>query len=83
MASNQLRLWLSTFAYLLLERLRTLALPNTVLERAELGILANMSMMQLQGTAFSCTGEAVLAGGGLAGRNVCSKTHSPMRSPWV
>jgi len=39
MASNQLRLWLSTFAYLLLERLRTLALPNTVLERATAGTI--------------------------------------------
>ena len=34
MASNQLRLCLSSFACLLLERLRTLTLPNTVLERA-------------------------------------------------
>ena len=39
MAFNQLRLWLSTFAYLLLERLRTLALPNTVLERATAGTI--------------------------------------------
>ena len=39
MASNQLRLWLSTFAYLLLERLRTLALPNTVLSRASAGTI--------------------------------------------
>ena len=39
MASNQLRLWLSTFAYLLLERLRTLALSNTVLERATAGTI--------------------------------------------
>jgi hypothetical protein len=39
MASNQLRLWLSTFAYLLLERLRTLALPNTVLARATAGTI--------------------------------------------
>ena len=39
MASNQLRLWLSTFAYLLLERLRTLALSNTVLARATAGTI--------------------------------------------
>lgn len=39
MASNQLRLWLSTFAYLLLERLRTLALQKTVLERATAGTI--------------------------------------------
>jgi hypothetical protein len=34
---NQLRLWLSTFAYLLLERLRTLGLAGTELARATLG----------------------------------------------
>jgi hypothetical protein len=34
-----LRLWLSTFAYLLLERLRTLALPKTVLARATAGTI--------------------------------------------
>lgn len=39
MASNQLRLWLSTFAYFLLERLRTLALQGTVLERATAGTI--------------------------------------------
>lgn len=39
MASNQLRLWLSTFAYFLLERLRTLALKGTVLERATAGTI--------------------------------------------
>ena len=34
MASNQLRLWFSTFALLLFERLRTLALRGTQLGRA-------------------------------------------------
>ena len=34
MASNQLRLWLSTFALLIFERLRTLALQGTPLGRA-------------------------------------------------
>lgn len=38
-ASNQLRLWLSTFAYFLVERLRTLALRGTVLERATAGTI--------------------------------------------
>jgi hypothetical protein len=36
-ASNQLRLWLATFGYLLLERLRTLGLTGTALERATVG----------------------------------------------
>jgi hypothetical protein len=36
-ASNQLRLWLSTFAYLLLARLRRVALKGTVLARATAG----------------------------------------------
>lgn len=37
LASNQLRLWLATFAYLLLERLRTLGLAGTDLARATAG----------------------------------------------
>lgn len=37
MGSNQLRLWLSTFAYLLLERLRTLTLQGTELASATAG----------------------------------------------
>jgi hypothetical protein len=39
MASNQLRLWLSTFAYLLLERVRTLGCEGTELARATAGTL--------------------------------------------
>jgi len=39
MASNQLRLWLSTFALLLMERLRSLALGGTVLARATAGTI--------------------------------------------
>ncbi len=37
MASNQLRLWMSTFTYLLVSRLRALALPKTRLARATAG----------------------------------------------
>lgn len=37
LASNQLRLWLATFAYLLLERLRALGLAGTDLARATSG----------------------------------------------
>lgn len=37
LASNQLRLWLSAFAYLLLERLRTWGLRSTELARATVG----------------------------------------------
>jgi len=37
MASNQLRLWLAAFAYLLLERTRTIGLAGTELERATVG----------------------------------------------
>lgn len=37
MASNQLRLWFSTFAYLLLARLRATALQGTVLAKATAG----------------------------------------------
>jgi len=37
MASNQLRLWLATFAYLMLERLRTLGCHGTELARATVG----------------------------------------------
>jgi hypothetical protein len=37
LASNQLRLWLAAFAYLLLERLRTLGLAGTELARATAG----------------------------------------------
>ena len=39
MASNQLRLWESMFAYLLMERLRTQGLVGTALERATVGTL--------------------------------------------
>jgi hypothetical protein len=39
LASNQFRLWEATFAYLLLERLRTQALTGTELERATAGSL--------------------------------------------
>lgn len=39
MASNQLRLWLSTFAYLLLERVRTIGCHGTELARATAGTL--------------------------------------------
>jgi hypothetical protein len=37
LASNQLRLWLAAFAYLLLERMRTLGLGGTELARATVG----------------------------------------------
>lgn len=37
LASNQLRLWLATFAYLLLERLRSLGLAGTELAQATVG----------------------------------------------
>jgi len=37
LASNQLRLWLAAFAYLLLERVRTLGLRGTVLAQATVG----------------------------------------------
>jgi hypothetical protein len=37
LASNQLRLWLATFAYLLMERLRELGLAGTDLARATVG----------------------------------------------
>jgi hypothetical protein len=39
MASNQLRLWLSTFALLLVERLRSLALRGTVLAHSTAGTI--------------------------------------------
>ena len=39
MASNQLRLWLTAFGYLLLERLRALTLQGTELARASLGTI--------------------------------------------
>jgi hypothetical protein len=39
MASNQLRLWFSTFAYFLLERMRTLALHGTELAKATAGTI--------------------------------------------
>ena len=39
LASNQLRLWLATFAYLLLERLRTLGCAGTELARATVGTI--------------------------------------------
>jgi TusA-related sulfurtransferase len=39
MASNQMRLWFSTLAYLLLERLQTLGLAGTVLAKVTLGTL--------------------------------------------
>ena len=37
LASNQLRLWLATFAYLLLERMRTLGLAGTEMAQATVG----------------------------------------------
>ena len=39
MASNQLRLWFGAFAYYLVERLRSLALRGTQLERATVGTI--------------------------------------------
>jgi hypothetical protein len=39
MASNQLRLWLATFAYLMMERLRTLSLQGTALAEATAGTI--------------------------------------------
>jgi hypothetical protein len=39
MGSNQLRLWLATFAYLLVERLRTLTLSGTEWARATVGTI--------------------------------------------
>jgi hypothetical protein len=39
LASNQLRLWFSTLAYLLLERLRSLGLQTTALAKATVGTL--------------------------------------------
>ncbi|MBM3823525.1 MAG: IS1380 family transposase, partial [Verrucomicrobia bacterium] len=39
MASNQLRLWLSAFAYLLMERVRTLGLAGTELAQATVGTI--------------------------------------------
>ena len=37
LASNQLRLWLASFAYLLMERLRALGLAGTELAQATVG----------------------------------------------
>lgn len=39
MASNQLRLWFSAFAHLMLSQLQAIALPGTRLERATIGTL--------------------------------------------
>lgn len=39
MASNQLRLWFSAFAHLMLSRLQAIALPGTRLEKATIGTL--------------------------------------------
>lgn len=39
MASNQLRLWLATLAYLLMERLRAMGLAGTALARATVGTI--------------------------------------------
>jgi hypothetical protein len=39
MASNQLRLWFSAFAHLMLSQLQTIALPGTRLEKATIGTL--------------------------------------------
>ena len=39
LGSNQLRLWLATFAYLLVERVRTLGCRGTALARATVGII--------------------------------------------
>jgi hypothetical protein len=39
MSSNQLRVWFSAFAYLLLERLRVLGLKGTEMERATMGTI--------------------------------------------
>ena len=39
LASNQLRLWLTAFAYLLLERLRALGCRGTELARATVGTI--------------------------------------------
>jgi len=39
LASNQLRLWLAAFGYLLLERLRTLGCHGTELARATAGTI--------------------------------------------
>jgi hypothetical protein len=39
LSSNQLRLWFSAFAYMLLERLRALGLKGTELERATMGTI--------------------------------------------
>ncbi len=39
LASNQLRLWLATFAYMLMERLRALTLPGTELAKATAGTI--------------------------------------------
>ena len=39
LASNQLRLWLASFAYLLLERLRALGCQGTELARATVGTI--------------------------------------------
>lgn len=39
MASNQLRLWLSAFAHLMLSQLQAIALPGTRLDKATIGTL--------------------------------------------
>ena len=39
LASNPLRLWLATFAYMLMERLRALTLPGTELAKATAGTI--------------------------------------------
>jgi hypothetical protein len=37
MAANQMRLWFSSFAYLILERVRTIGLAGSTLAQASLG----------------------------------------------
>jgi hypothetical protein len=54
MDPNQLRLWFSTFAYLLMERLRSLTLKGTQLAQATAGTIRLKILKIAAGVTISC-----------------------------
>lgn len=80
MDANQLRLWFSTFAYFLIERMRTLTLQGTELERATAGTIRLKLIKIAAHITISCRRIYVRLASACPSRDVFADGHQRLRA---
>ena len=75
MDSNQLRLWFATFAYFLIERIRTLTLQGTQLAKATAGTIRLKLFKIAANLTISCRRIYVRLASACPMRNVFATSH--------